>query len=232
MRRADRLFQIIQYLRGRRLTTARQLAERLEVSERTIYRDIRDLSLCGVPVEGEAGVGYILRQGYLVPPLMFTPDEIEALVAGARWVRSWAGPDLARAADEALVKIESVLPESLGARIAESRVFAPDFHGYADNTPLLDRIRAAINQRRTVAFDYTREDGQCSHRRIRPLGLFFWGAVWTLAGWCEWREDFRNFRIDRIRNLEVSGDGFSETPEISLQAMIAHYKSQTQRRSR
>lgn len=231
MRRADRLFQIIQYLRGRRLTTARQLAERLEVSERTIYRDIRDLSLCGVPVEGEAGVGYILRQGYLVPPLMFTPEEIEALVAGARWVRSWAGPDLARAADEAVVKIESVLPESLKARIVESRVFAPDFHGYADHTPLLDRIREAINQRRTVAFAYTRADGQCSHRRIRPLGLFFWGAVWTLAGWCEWREDFRNFRIDRIRNFAVTGNDFSETPEISLRAMVAHYKSQPRRSS-
>ena len=107
MRRADRLFQIVQYLRGGRLTTARDLAEKLEVSERTIYRDVADLIGSGVPIEGEAGVGYVMRAGYEVPPLMFTRPEVAALVAGARMVRAWGGDELARAAEEALVKIAS-----------------------------------------------------------------------------------------------------------------------------
>ncbi len=111
MRRADRLFQIVQSLRGGRLVTARQLSERLEVSERTIYRDVADLVGSGVPVEGEAGVGYILRDGFDLPPLMFTRDEIVALVAGARLIRAWGGQDMARAAEEALVKITAFLPE-------------------------------------------------------------------------------------------------------------------------
>ena len=110
MRRADRLFQIIQVLQGRRVTTARQLAERLEVSERTIYRDIRDLIGAGVPIDGEAGIGYVLRGGFHLPPLMFRPEEMEALILGARMVDAWCGAELARAAREALAKIEHVLP--------------------------------------------------------------------------------------------------------------------------
>ena len=112
MRRADRLFQIVQHLRGGRLVTARMLGERLEVSERTIYRDIADLQSTGVPIDGEAGVGYIMREGFDLPPLMFTRDEIVALVAGARMVRAFGGADMARAAEEALVKISAVLPEA------------------------------------------------------------------------------------------------------------------------
>ena len=223
MRRADRLFQIIQYLRGRRLTTAAQLAERLEVSERTIYRDIRDLALSGVPIVGEAGVGYVLQRGYLLPPLMFSPAEIEALVAGARWVRSWGGPELARAAEDALSKISAILPERLKSELEASRVYAPSFHQYGSYTPLLDPIRTAINERRKLEIEYTREDGEPSERMVRPLGLFFWGAVWTLSGWCEKRGDYRSFRIDRIDRLEVTGLVFEETAEISLQAMIARY---------
>jgi len=111
MRRADRLFQIVQYLRGGRLVTAAMLAERLEVSERTIYRDIADLQSSGVPTDGEAGVGYLMRDGYDLPPLMFTRDEVVALVAGARLIRAWGGAGMARAAEEALTKIGSVLPD-------------------------------------------------------------------------------------------------------------------------
>ncbi|WP_140054401.1 helix-turn-helix transcriptional regulator, partial [Oceanospirillum sanctuarii] len=125
MRRADRLFQIIQYLRNRRLTTAKWLAEKLEVSERTIYRDIQDLMLSGVPIEGEAGVGYVLRRGFDIPPIMFTKDEIEALVIAARMAKTWAGTKLARSTENALDKIEAVLPDNLKKELAKPRLYTP-----------------------------------------------------------------------------------------------------------
>ncbi len=125
MRRADRLFQIIQYLRSRRVTTAKWLAEALEVSERTIYRDIQDLAASGTPIEGEAGVGYVLRKGYNLPPLMFNKDEIAALTLGARLVKSWADPKLASAAEQVLSKVETVLPNHRKTDLHEARLFAP-----------------------------------------------------------------------------------------------------------
>lgn len=225
MRRADRLFQIIQYLQGRRLVTARQLAERLNVSERTVYRDIQDLTLSGVPIEGEAGVGYVLRHGYHLPPLMFNPDEMEALTVGVRLVRAWTGGSLARAAEEALIKIEHALPPKLKSRLAKPRLFAPEFHAYAQYQFRMDELRNAINARRKLALEYTREDGAASERVIRPLGLFFWGSVWTLAAWCELRVDYRSFRIDRIQKLTALDEHFEETDTISLAALFARYKT-------
>ena len=225
MRRADRLFQIIQFLQGRRLVTARQLAERLQVSERTVYRDVQDLTLSGVPIEGEAGVGYMLRAGFHLPPLMFTPEEMEALVTGARLVKSWGGDKLADAAEQALVKIQHALPPRLKEKLDDTRLFAPGFHAYARHIPQLDRLRQAINERRVLEIGYTREDGEPSARSVRPLGLFFWGNVWTLAAWCELRNGYRNFRIDRISELKESARRFEETREISLEAMLALYRA-------
>src|SRR5882762_3421701 len=128
MRRADRLFQIVQFLRGRRLTTAAFLAGRLGVSLRTVYRDVRDLSLSGVPVEGEAGVGYRLRAGFDVPPLMFTLNEIEALAVGARMVEAWGGPVLADSARTAIEKIVAALPADRRVAVEKTRLYAPGFH--------------------------------------------------------------------------------------------------------
>ncbi len=145
MRRADRLFQIIELLRGRRLTTARHLAQRLEVSERTIYRDVRDLVLSGVPIEGEAGVGYALRKGFDLPPLMFDRAELEALVLGARFVQAWGGTALSEAARRSLVKIEAVLPADRRKEIRRSRLFALDFNVPAQVTSTMDCVRDAIN---------------------------------------------------------------------------------------
>ena len=206
MRRADRLFQIVQYLRGGRLTTARQLAERLEVSERTIYRDIADLIGSGVPIDGEAGVGYLMREGFDLPPLMFTRNEIVALVAGARLIRAWGGAAMASAAEEALVKISAVLPEEEKARAASVRVHAfqmPELD--ADTRRRLDVLEHSAENRRRIAISYEAESGARTERTVRPLGLWFWGKVWTLVGWCELREDFRMFRADRIRSLEDAG---------------------------
>ncbi len=147
MRRADRLFQIVQYLRAGRLLTAKILAERLEVSERTIYRDIADLQGSGVPIDGEAGVGYILRQGYDLPPLMFNRDEMAALVIGARIVRAWGGVKMALAAEEALVKIEAVLPREAKGSLSQTPVYAMDFQIPEKMRQRLDLLDDTINQR-------------------------------------------------------------------------------------
>lgn len=223
MRRADRLFQIVQILQGRRLTTARQLAERLEVSERTVYRDIQDLMMSGVPIDGEAGVGYALAQGFHLPPLMFTVDEIEALSIGARMLKAWAGRKLAASADDALAKIETVLPRRRRQELREPRVFAPGFPDVAGYSQRFDQLRDAINARHKVRIGYHKLDGSRSERVLRPLGLVFWGNVWTLAAWCELREDYRTFRVDRIETCEATGEGFQETDEIALRVLLERY---------
>lgn len=201
MRRADRLFQIAQYLRGRRLTTARQLADWLSVSERTIYRDIRDLSLSGVPVEGEAGVGYRIKAGYDLQPLMFSPDEIDALVTGMRMVEAWGGPQLAASSAAALAKITLALPKEKREFVEATVLFAPSFHVDPVHGQRLEAIRQAINRRRKLLLDYVDANDQASKRVVWPLALYFWGGTWLLAAWCELRDDFRTFRLDRVRTL-------------------------------
>lgn len=224
MRRADRLFQIVQFLRGGRLVTARQLAEKLEVSERTIYRDIADLIGTGVPVEGEAGVGYVMRGGYDLPPLMFTQDEIVALVAGARLIRAWGGLSMAAAAEEALVKINAVLPDDARARSESVQIHAMTFDSIDDVVrDRIDRIEAAVNTRHKIDIDYAKDGEGPEQRLLRPLGLYFWGKVWTLVAWCELRNDFRNFRVDRIARMDL-GDTFREERDKSLRAFFEMHR--------
>jgi predicted DNA-binding transcriptional regulator YafY len=208
MRRADRLFQIVQHLRGGRLVTAQKLGAWLEVSERTIYRDIADLQSTGVPIDGEAGVGYMMREGFDLPPLMFTRDEIVALVAGARMVRAFGGAAMARAADEALVKIGAVLPDSEKDRIARTEIHAPMYVVSNADREAIDTIERAIEKRCVLTLDYHDEAGRGTLRDARPLGLWFWGKVWTLIAWCELRDDFRAFRIDRIASVVSAGRNF------------------------
>ena len=216
MRRADRLFEIVQRLSGDRLVTASTLAARLEVSVRTIYRDIRDLQASGVPIDGAAGVGYLLRPGYHLPPLMFLPAEIEALIVGARMVEAWAGHGLAGAAAEALVKIGVVMPEERMRAAQRVPIFATGF-GVADSErDTLDVLGRAIDERRKTHFAYRDADGSDSRRTVWPLALNFWGKVWTLAAWCELREDFRTFRIDRAEHLALSDERFAREPGRTL----------------
>jgi predicted DNA-binding transcriptional regulator YafY len=220
VRRADRLFQIVQHLRLRRTrTTARELARKLAVSERTIYRDVQDLGRSGVPIEGEAGVGYILR-GFDVPPLMFTREEIEALVVGARMVETWTTEPLAAAARQALAKIEAALPERLRAELGRSQIYAVDLRAKPDVRAALEATREAISAGRRLEFDYRREDGASTRRAVQPLGLYFWGNVWTLAAWCELREDFRSFRLDRMAGI-AAGAGFEPAPGRTLEDFLA-----------
>ena len=208
MRRADRLFQIVQHLRGGRLVTAQKLGTWLEVSERTIYRDIADLQSTGVPIDGEAGVGYMMREGFDLPPLMFTRDEIVALVAGARMVRAFGGAAMARAADEALVKIGAVLPDAEKDRIARTEIHTPMWVVSDAAREAIDLIERAVEKRQVLTIDYCDEAGRGTARDIRPLGLWFWGKVWTLVAWCEMRDDFRAFRIDRLASVVIAGRNF------------------------
>jgi predicted DNA-binding transcriptional regulator YafY len=210
MRRADRLFQIIQLLRRHRVITAATLAEELEISERTVYRDVRDLVLSGVPIEGEAGVGYMMRRGFDLPPLMFSESEIEAMVLGARVVSSYGDPALARAAGDALARVESVLPDRLRERLSNTRLYAPGFHVDPEVASSLASLRTSIDARRKVWFAYTTPAEEHTERTVRPLGLFFWGATWSVTAWCELRDAFRNFRLDRMDSLRVLPERFIE----------------------
>ncbi len=202
MRRADRLFRIVQLLRSGRLKTARALAERLQVSERTIYRDVRDLQLAGQPIEGEAGVGYTLRREFDLPPLMFTSEELTALVLGARLVKAWGGVDHALAANAALARIEAVLPPELSNTLDAILMYVPGYQMSQALRRMLDRVHAACASRAVIAFAYTRLNGEPSQRAVRPLALYCWSGTWTLVSWCELRKDFRTFRLDRIEQLE------------------------------
>jgi predicted DNA-binding transcriptional regulator YafY len=212
MRRADRLFQIIQFIRRHRLTTAAVLADALEVSERTVYRDIRDLVHSGVPIEGEAGVGYMLRKGFDLPPLMFTATEIEALVLGTRVVQSWADPELAKAAASALDRIATSLPDALRNRLVESRLYAPGFHVPPDVMERLQHLREAVDGRRKTWIAYKDADGISTERIVRPLALSFFGYTWMVTAWCELRVDFRSFRLDRVGEVRVLEERFVDEP--------------------
>ncbi|MDF3881181.1 helix-turn-helix transcriptional regulator [Cupriavidus basilensis] len=219
-RRADRLFQIVQVLRGRRLTTAALLAQRLGVSERTVYRDIQALSLSGVPVEGEAGIGYRLRADYDVPPLMFTAIEVEALVAGLRLLKAWGGGALAAAADPALEKLVAALPPARRHAAQHSRVFAPEFVNHPQVRDAFDVVHSAMNAQRLLRLDYTDAQQRATDRIVQPLGLFFWGNSWLLAAWCTTRTDYRSFRLDRCRGIVMLDERFHETPDRSLNGFL------------
>ncbi|MGH8032649.1 MAG: helix-turn-helix transcriptional regulator [Luteimonas sp.] len=221
MRRADRLFLIIHALRGRRAAlTARALADTLRVSLRTVYRDIADLQLSGVPVEGAAGVGYLLRKGADIPPLMFNSDELEALVVGTRFVQAFGGERLGLNARAALLKIEAVLPPELRERSRRTRIFAPSVSSRIEASGIIDRLHAAITARSVLRLDYRDSHEQITVRDVEPLCLAFWGSAWTLGGWCRLRQDFRNFRPDRIVAIHITDACFDDTPARGLEAYL------------
>ena len=226
MRRADRLFQIIQLLRRRHVLTANALAQELEVSERTIYRDMADLIGSGVPIDGEAGVGYMLRKGFDLPPLMFTEGEIEAMVLGVRIVSSWGDAALARAAQDALARIESALPERLRSRLEGTRLYAPGFHVSPRTVESISALRGAIELQRKVWMAYTDPSDAGTERTIRPLGLFFWGSTWSVTAWCELRNDFRNFRLDRATEFRWLEERFESPPGETLDDYLAMVRNE------
>lgn len=218
MRKAERLFQILTILRGRRtIITAQALAEKLEVSERTIYRDIQALSLSGMPIEAETGVGYRLKSDFSIPPLMFDESELEALLLGARMVQGWSGDSMGKAADSALQKIHSVLPDTLHKLYVQQPewLIVPDMH--KKSAKFSDPLSNAIKQKLMVNIHYVREDGEPSERKVWPLGMVYWGKTWTLIAWCSLRSDYRMFRLDRIEDIAITGELFETTPSCNLQ---------------
>jgi len=226
MRRAERLFQIVQLIRGRRLSTAGFLAERLEVSERTIYRDVAELITQGVPIEGEAGVGYRMNAGFDLPPLMFTKDEAQALVAAVRLAQPRLDAGLSRDAEGALSKILAVLPSAARAAAESLLVYAPPLGPDEATRARLETVRIAAEARHTISIVYVDLKEQTSERIVRPLGCLYWGAVWTMAAWCETRNGFRNFRVDRIERLDVLERRFRDEPGKTLADLFRQVESE------
>ncbi|KAF0812959.1 hypothetical protein IGB42_02354 [Andreprevotia sp. IGB-42] len=207
MSRAARLLDLIQCLRRhRRPVTAAALAEELQVSVRTLYRDIQTLISQGAPIQGEAGIGYVLRPGFLLPPLMFGDDEIEALVLGVRMVMRDGDPALARAAQDVLAKVVGVLPADLRDRVDATGLLAAPVA--SAGLAHLGEMRGAIRSERKVAIAYQDGAGRQSERVVWPLALGFFEQVRVLVAWCELRGDFRSFRTDRIASLVVQDDAY------------------------
>ena len=221
MRRTDRLFELIQLLRDGRLHRGADLAEELGVSLRTLYRDMDTLVASGIPVEGERGLGYMMTAPITLPPLNLTLNELEALHLGLSVVTRAADEEMQKAANSLAAKIDAVLPED---RAAPSTgwgfavyPFAEAARGFVHMAPL----RAAIRARRKVDLSYESLDGEKTDRTVRPLQMEYWGRVWTLTAWCELREDFRVFRVDRIATLDIGTEGFEEEPGKTLGDYLA-----------
>ena len=217
MRRTDRLFEIIQILRDGKLHRAQDIAARLEVSVRTIYRDMDTLVASGVPVEGERGVGYMVREAITLPPVTLTVEELEALHLGMAIVGEAADPDLKRAAQSLASKVDAVLPT---ATINEAEQWKFAVYPFANATrgfAHMSVLRAAIKARQKLRLSYCRLDGALTERVIRPLHMEYWGRVWTLTAWCELREGFRVFRVDLIDTAAPLPELFVDEPGKRLQ---------------
>ena len=215
MRRADRLFQIIQILRrARGPVTADAIAAELETSKRSVYRDVATLMGQRVPIRGEAGMGYILEKGFDLPPLMLTPDEIEAAVLGASWVAGHADAVLARAAEDLMAKIADTVPERLRPFVLEPASRArPGWRREPDRIDMA-RTRAHIHEGKKIALCYRDEQGRDSQRTIWPIAIGYLEAVRLLAAWCELRKDFRSFRTDRVAEADFLDERYPERPVI------------------
>jgi predicted DNA-binding transcriptional regulator YafY len=221
MRRADRLFQIIQILRrAKRPVTARVLSDELEISVRTVYRDIADLMGQRVPISGEAGIGYVLDRHYDMPPLMLTPDELEAAVLGAQWVAQRSDPALARAARDLIAKITAAVPEQLRPFIAEPTVSAPPPRSLPADMLNVAQVREWIRVGRKLRIRYRDERGRTSERTIWPLLIGYADAVRLLVAWCELRQEFRHFRTDRI----VDATFLDEPHDVRRRTLMARWK--------
>lgn len=212
MRRTQRLLDLIQILRRhRRPVIADRLAEEMNVSVRTVYRDISALVGQGVPVRGEAGIGYVLDAGFDLPPLMFNADEVEAVLVGMRWLRERADPSLARAAEDVMAKVAAVIPSHLKPLLVDGTLFAPVF---GDALPVdkvdIGAVRAAIRQGKKVEIAYCDEAGVPTSRTIWPIGLTFFERARIIIAWCELRSAFRYFRSDRIHEMTVSAMRYPE----------------------
>lgn len=222
MRRADRLFDIIQALRAASgPMTAAQLAEQLEVTVRTVYRDIASLQASRVPIEGAAGLGYFLRQGFDLPPLMFTQDEIEAILIGALLIKRTGDPGLQAAAEGVLSKLSVALPAHLKDHLDLAPVYVSPAGAATPKLFDLDAMREAIRDRRKIRLRYVDVDGNATERVVLPLAIAYFVEVTLLCGWCELRQGQRNFRLDRIQQMTPLEDSFAADHARLMQEWLA-----------
>ncbi|MEP2716458.1 YafY family protein [Pseudophaeobacter sp.] len=224
MRRTDRLFEIIQILRDGKLHRAKDIAARLEVSTRTIYRDMDTLVASGVPVEGERGIGYLVREQITLPPLTLTPEELEALNLGMAIVAEAADADLKAAAQSLAGKVDAVLPTEVIAEADAWKFAVYPFADVARGFAHMPTLRAAIKSRQKLNLQYRRLDGFLTDRIIRPLHMEYWGRVWTLTAWCETRSDFRVFRVDLIEEVRALPELFQDEAGKTLADYDPHRK--------
>ena len=218
MRRAERLFRIVNEMRTRGVSRAGDLADHFEVSVSTIYRDIAHLQASGLPIEGEAGIGYLLRPGFDLPNVTFTHDQLDALAVGLAFVERTGDPVLATAARETRAKIQAGLPQPEERRLADAPYFS--LQGRNSATHDVGLLREAIRRRQIVVLAYRDGDGKPSERRVRPLVIWNLTDGWMFSAWCELREDFRTFRFDRIAQLSVPGETFDDDAEKGLNAFL------------
>lgn len=218
MRRADRLFQIIQILRSaKNQVTARSLADELETTPRTIYRDIAELMAQHIPIRGEAGVGYILDKGYDMPPLMLTLHEIEAAVLGAQLVASRGDPSLVRGARDLIAKISAVLPDRLRPLIVETGLIAPNMGSWTPDSIDMVQMREWVRRQGKIRIHYRDEAGRESIRVIWPFSVAYFESVRLIIAWCELRQKIRHFRTDRISDAQFLDERYT-TPASKLRA--------------
>jgi predicted DNA-binding transcriptional regulator YafY len=217
MSRAQRLLDLIQVLRGyRRPVSGATLAEALGISLRTVYRDIETLKAQGAHIDGEPGVGYVLRPGFMLPPLMFSEEEIEAIVLGSRWVADRADAALGSAARNALAKIAAVLPQDLKISLDTSSLLVGPGNAVAAGDAELPTIRLAIRTERKLRIFYVDGRGRDSKRTIWPFALAFFDRVRVVVAWCEIREGFRHFRTDRISKVQIVDKRYPRRRQVLL----------------
>lgn len=219
MRKADKLFQITNLIRAKQPITADEIATELNVSVRTVYRYIDDLSISGIPIYGTTGIGYKLDKDFELPPLNLTEKELEALLLGMKMVSGWSGISLSHAAQSLSTKIQSVLPKGMIDEYSDV-VFTPDFMHNKQQKQLWEAIHQAIKDLYILSIKYNSLDNVVTKRNLYPLGLVYWGSKWTLAAWCELKQDFRNFRVDRILELKVLEEQFEFTDNINLETFL------------
>ena len=218
MRRAERLFRLVNEMRTRGVVRASELAEKFEVSVSTIYRDVAHLQASGLPIDGEAGVGYLLRPGFDLPNVTFTHDQIDALAIGLAFAERIGDQHLSLAAQEVRAKIQAGLPEPETRKLADAPYF--NLHPKFRVSPYMTLIRTAIREKYVVNIEYQDREGRCSDRRLRPLIVWHLMDGWMFSAWCELREDFRTFRSDRILSLSITNERFEENEKTGLSAFF------------
>ncbi len=228
MKRAERLLQLLQILRRhRRPVTGEAIASELEVSLRTVYRDIAALIADRVPIRGEAGVGYVLGEGFDLPPLMFTPDELEAVMLGLRWVARRGDQQLSRAAQDTVAKIGAVLPERLRPFLFDAGLVVPAYERVLKDAVDVGRLRNAIREQRKVRLAYTAEDGKMTERVVWPIAVAYFDAQRLIIAWCELRSAFRSFRTDRMQEATVLDEKYPGRRKALLKQMQVELEAQT-----